>query len=167
MSVGRRRLAAIVGTTLATAAGAVAWGNAGSHGDSTGDSEGPASTDIIFAQHKHRSETRLDHSVYTDGKPHVNDPPNLYFDTDDDQVADFKFRHARGRDEVVLLSDADRTRPAVVSKVTKHGLSIRFQEGAIRTPSTYRWYAAYETNGEVLDRAPDETWIFHNLEVHD
>ena len=113
----------------------------------------------------HRSETRLEHAVYVEGKADRLNPPKIYFDTTFNQEPDFIFRRKNGKFEVVR-PNGTRSRPAEVSKITETGLSIRFQEGAIGTPSAYQWYAAYERDGKVLDRAPDATWIYHNLDVH-
>jgi hypothetical protein len=117
----------------------------------------------------HQSETRLEHTVYVVGEAKVRNPPNIYFETTDDDRADFKFRRADGKSEIVR-PNGTRSRPAEVKKIEGvggHGLSIRFQEGAIGTPRWYRWYVAYERHGQVLDRAHDTNWTFHDLEVHD
>ena len=156
---------AVLGTGLvALGIGAsLAIGNAGSVNDDINDGPQNKSFEIDFAGHSHQSATRLEHTVYVVGKAERLKPPKIYFDVSGDFVADYVFRRKRGKFEVVRFSDS-RSKPAEVKRITESGLSIRFQEGAIGVPQFYYWYLAFQRDGKVLDRAPSDTWKYHDLD---
>jgi hypothetical protein len=158
------RYASSIGALVAAGVVAsAAFGNTGSTYDAIDDSKGNASQEITLAMHGHQSNTRLEHQVYVKGEPDRLHPPKIYFDTTDDEEADFVFRRRDGKFEVVRMNGT-RSKEAAVKRITEHGISIRFQEGAISSPQSYHWYVAFvNDNGKVLDRAHDETWKYHDL----
>ena len=129
----RKRTWGPLATVLVTLGlgGSYAWGNAGIVYDNKNDGPQNQDYEIDIAEHMHQSETRLEHTVYVLGKAKVRNPPNIYFETtDDEKKSGLRFRRVDGKTEIVKRNGT-RSHPAEVKRINAHGLFDRFQEGAI------------------------------------